>query len=104
VPEKLLLVSFAPAVNYGTGPSPYSGLTADFNNDGNFDLWISNLVHKYVGTSNGGYDYRGYVCDSSFDLNLIFEILVNPTTSSATAGEISFSISCGVTLQSSTTS
>ncbi len=39
---------------------------ADFNNDGNFDLWTSNLVHKYIGPSNGGgYDYRGYVCDDS---------------------------------------
>lgn len=39
---------------------------ADFNNDGNLDLWVSNLVHKYVGPSgSGGYDYRGYVCDDS---------------------------------------
>lgn len=38
---------------------------ADFNNDGYFDLWSSNLVHKYVGPSQGGYDIRGYVCDDS---------------------------------------
>lgn len=39
---------------------------ADLNNDGNLDLWVSNLVHKYVGPSNkGGYDIRGYVCDDS---------------------------------------
>lgn len=38
---------------------------ADFNNDGYFDLWVSNLVHKYVGSSPEGYDIRGYVCDDS---------------------------------------
>lgn len=39
---------------------------ADLNNDGNLDLFVSNLVHKYVGPKkNGGYDYRGYVCDDS---------------------------------------
>lgn len=39
---------------------------ADFNNDGNFDLWVANLVHKFIGTTpNGKYDYRGYVCDDS---------------------------------------
>lgn len=39
---------------------------ADFNNDGLLDLWVSNLVHKFVGMSNkGSYDYRGYVCDDS---------------------------------------
>lgn len=39
---------------------------ADFNNDGLLDLWVSNLVHKFVGMSNNGsYDYRGYVCDDS---------------------------------------
>lgn len=39
---------------------------ADFNNDGNFDLWVANLVHKFVGKgSNGTYDIRGYVCDDS---------------------------------------
>lgn len=38
---------------------------ADFNNDGNFDLWAANLVHKFVGMSKGKYDYRGYVCDDS---------------------------------------
>lgn len=40
----------------------------DFNNDGNMDLWDSNLVHKYIGPStipNLPYDYRGYVCDDS---------------------------------------
>lgn len=39
---------------------------ADLNNDGNLDLFVSNLVHKYVGeSSKGGYDYRGYLCDDS---------------------------------------
>lgn len=39
---------------------------ADFNNDGLLDLWVSNLVHKFVGIGgNGSYDYRGYVCDDS---------------------------------------
>lgn len=38
---------------------------ADFNNDGNFDLWAANLVHKFVGMNKGKYDYRGYVCDDS---------------------------------------
>lgn len=38
---------------------------ADFNNDGNFDLWVANLVHKFVGMNNNAYDYRGYVCDDS---------------------------------------
>ncbi len=39
----------------------------DFDNDGNLDLWISNLVHKYVGISKNGnnYDIRGYLCDDS---------------------------------------
>lgn len=39
---------------------------ADFNNDGNLDLWAANLVHKFVGKgSDGSYDIRGYVCDDS---------------------------------------
>lgn len=39
---------------------------ADFNNDGNLDLWVNNLVHKFVGTTpQGKYDFRGYVCDDS---------------------------------------
>ena len=38
----------------------------DFDNDGQLDLWISNLVHKYVGPSQSmQYDIRGYVCDDS---------------------------------------
>ena len=37
---------------------------ADFNRDGNLDLFTSDFVHKYVGpTSGGGYDIRGYICD-----------------------------------------
>lgn len=56
--------------NLGAYKGPSYGHTigsvwADFNNDGNFDLWVSNLVHKFVGQNNGGYDYRGYVCDDS---------------------------------------
>ncbi|MBI5361368.1 MAG: CRTAC1 family protein [Planctomycetes bacterium] len=38
---------------------------ADFNNDGFFDIWVSNLVHKYVGPTQNSYDIRGYVCDDS---------------------------------------
>lgn len=54
---------------------PYHGHTigstwGDFDNDGNFDLWVSNLVHKYVGEVGENpygmkYDIRGYVCDDS---------------------------------------
>ena len=41
---------------------------ADFDNNGDLDLWTTNLVHKYVGlTGNPSmpYDIRGYVCDDS---------------------------------------
>lgn len=37
----------------------------DLNNDGNFDLWVSNLVHKFVGVNKGAFDQRGYLCDDS---------------------------------------
>ena len=40
----------------------------DFDNDGVLDLWVSNLVHKYVGYAGRGsmsFDYRGYLCDDS---------------------------------------
>lgn len=52
--------------NYYQGYGPYYGHTigaawADWNNDGLFDLWEANLVHKYV----GGGDIRGYICDDS---------------------------------------
>ncbi|MCK5415413.1 MAG: VCBS repeat-containing protein, partial [Thermoplasmata archaeon] len=48
------------------GSGPYYGHTigsswADWNNDGNMDIWEANLVHKYV----GGGDNRGYICDDS---------------------------------------
>lgn len=36
---------------------------ADFNRDGNLDLWTSDFVHKYVGYIGSWYDIRGYVCD-----------------------------------------
>lgn len=40
---------------------------SDLDNDGNLDLFVSNLVHKFVGTpkNKATYDYRGYVCDDS---------------------------------------
>ena len=52
--------------NFYQGYGPYYGHTigaawADWNNDGLFDLWEANLVHKYV----GGGDIRGYICDDS---------------------------------------
>ena len=40
----------------------------DFDRDGVLDLFVANLVHKYVGPSGGkgmSYDIRGYVCDDS---------------------------------------
>jgi chitodextrinase len=52
--------------NYYQGYGPYYGHTigaawADWNNDGLFDLWEANLVHKYVSPE----DIRGYICDDS---------------------------------------
>lgn len=38
---------------------------ADFNRDGNLDLWTSDFVHKYVGYIGDWYDIRGYVCDDA---------------------------------------
>lgn len=46
---------------------------ADLDNDGWFDLWVSNLVHKFVGEVSEDfakkigtkYDLRGYYCDDS---------------------------------------
>ncbi len=39
---------------------------ADLNNDGYFDLWVSNLVHKYTGKlKSGKRDSRGFICDDS---------------------------------------
>lgn len=45
----------------------------DLDNDGWFDLWVSNLVHKYVGEVSEDFarkigtkfDVRGYLCDDS---------------------------------------
>lgn len=45
----------------------------DLNDDGLFDLWVSNLAHRYVGPvapedvakMGGDYDDRGYRCDDS---------------------------------------
>lgn len=43
-----------------------SSAWADFDNDGNLDLWVSNLAHKYIGLKKDGtYDTRGYLCDDS---------------------------------------
>lgn len=43
-----------------------SSIWADFDNDGNLDLWVSNLVHKFVGINGKGtFDQRGYLCDDS---------------------------------------
>lgn len=53
--------------SYGTryGHS-ISSIWADLDNDGNLDLWVSNLVHKYVGIDRKGqFDPRGYLCDDS---------------------------------------
>jgi hypothetical protein len=39
---------------------------ADFNNDGNLDIFTANLAHKYVGNISGSpYDIRGYITDDS---------------------------------------
>ncbi|MEA3558441.1 MAG: PKD domain-containing protein, partial [Candidatus Thermoplasmatota archaeon] len=38
---------------------------ADFNRDGNLDLWTSDFVHKYVGYIGDWYDIRGYICDDA---------------------------------------
>jgi hypothetical protein len=40
----------------------------DLDGDGQLDLWVSNLVHKYVGVTTKnklGFDVRGYHCDDS---------------------------------------
>jgi hypothetical protein len=50
---------------------PYRGHTigaawADFNNDGLFDLFVANLVHKFAGAHpRMGRDIRGHICDDS---------------------------------------
>ncbi len=43
-----------------------SSVWADLDNDGNLDLWASNLVHKFAGVnSSSKFDSRGYLCDDS---------------------------------------
>lgn len=43
-----------------------ASIWVDLDNDGNLDLWVSNLVHKFVGmTPKGTFDQRGYLCDDS---------------------------------------
>lgn len=43
-----------------------ASIWVDLDNDGNLDLWVSNLVHKFVGiNSKGTFDQRGYLCDDS---------------------------------------
>jgi len=51
---------------YGKIEGPDYGHTigstwVDLNNDGNWDLWVSKLAHKWI----GGKDNRGYYCDDS---------------------------------------
>ncbi len=39
---------------------------ADLDADGDLDLWVSNLVHKFAGEDRRGqYDVRGWICDDS---------------------------------------
>jgi hypothetical protein len=41
---------------------------SDLDGDGDLDLWVSNLVHKFVGAHEsfpGGFDTRGWICDDS---------------------------------------
>jgi hypothetical protein len=38
---------------------------AELDGDGWMDLWVSNLVHKFVGEYKGEFDFRGEICDDS---------------------------------------
>ena len=61
--DKIVQRSLGPSYGHCIG-----ACWTDFDNDGHPDLFVANLVHKYIGPSSpamGNYDIRGYVCDDS---------------------------------------